>query len=289
MALSTIISGQPVIIQDCISSLNNLGTDCIINSHIWWQDIYLGTPYKLHYDAIIGNMNVVDDFLRSYRVAKYRVEDYPDFDLRFFRKFNYDTWGNLGLEYYRLFTPIILYGLLCQTAAVQKACELCCEDNVDIVIKSRPDILLTKNIPDILANLKIEKNTIYFQSSMDGGHKFCGEHPQKPCDWFFLGCKDAMKLFCDNWHSNIKLLYADGVIHANLSIQKICQISGLHFKLHDFGAYVHKQITNWHYERLIHYSKYIDSFDFSTCSVRDDKIWPHWYKKVDFAHFKNME
>jgi hypothetical protein len=283
------MSGQPVVNQDCINQMSNLGNSSLINSHLWWKDIYINTPYKLHYSACIENKNVIEDFSRLYGVSKYQVSDYPQFDLSFVRKFNYSTWGDMGIKYYRLFTPIIIYGLLCQIFAVMKACEYCYEDDTDIIVKSRPDISHTQNILNVLQTKSIRKDTIYFQGSMDGGHKFCGEHPNKPCDWFFLGHKNAMLKFCQNWYSAICNLYADGIIHANESIQKVCALSNLNFEMIDFGAYVHKQISNWHYEKLIPYTTYIDSFDFENCIVTNDAMWPHWYKKVDFAHFKNME
>ena len=69
--------------------------------------------------------------------------------------------------------------------------------DVDVVIKTRPDIILTKPLKTILSQIPLEDNTLYFQSSMGGGHLYAGEFPNNPCDWFFLEKRKMKREWCE--------------------------------------------------------------------------------------------
>jgi hypothetical protein len=163
------------------------------------------------------------------------------------------------------------------------------KDDNDLLIRSRPDLILTKNISQVIQSLELNDNTIFFQSSVNGGHLYAGEFPNKPCDWFFLGRPNVMGTFLKGWHEEIKEMYQEGIIHTNELVRHVCSKNNIEMQIVDFGAHIYKQATNYYdlYHNKI--EKYLEDFDLVNMKPRTKEIWPYWTEEVDFEHFRNIK
>ncbi len=292
MNIALLLSGQPIFYKECFESLNyflNKNLKDIFSAHIWWEENLINKPYKLHFKDKIQHPDMDKLFIEKYKIDDKFIEPHKSFDLTFLKKFNYNTWKNQDLTYYRIMTPIVLYGLLSQTYSVyQSFLNIKKYKDIDVVIKSRPDIVYTKNLRPILESLEFSDNKIFFQSSMDGGHIYAGEFPNKPCDWFFVGAPKAVELFCKDWHELIISEYKNGIIHTNEFVQIVCKKNNLQIELIDFGALIYKQISNFYSDYLIDPSFYINDFDLKDFKPKSPEFWPYWIKNIDFNYYKDI-
>jgi hypothetical protein len=283
-----LISGHPVIYDECYNSLSNIDFDYKLYSHIWWDDDYMGKFYKMHFSEKCESYSMSSKFLEKFNPNDYIIDQYKKFDTSFVKFFNAKTFPNSPLEFYRMMTPIIIYGMLSQTYSVRQSFLLSKNEKSDIYIKTRSDVIHTKNIREIISKLDLSSNKVFFQSSMMGGHLYSGEFPNNPCDWFFVGNKEVMNVITEKWHSGILEHYKNGVIHTNDFLKIICKESHIDFELVDFGAIIYKQ-SNDYYDRFhnkIDY--YYENFDFVENRPLNIENWPLWIDMVNFAHFKNI-
>jgi hypothetical protein len=293
MNYALILSGQPVFYKECYESLRfflNRGIEDKVFSHIWWDKNYVNKPYKLHFKDIIKDENLDKLFIENYRIDKFISEPHKSFNLDFCNKFNYSTWQNQSLNYYRIMTPIVLYGLLSQTYSLYKSCLLANQfAKYDFIIKSRPDIVYTKPVNPIIEKLNFSENKIYFQSSMNGGHVYAGEFPNKPCDWFFVGNPKVVEAFCKDWYELIRTEYTNGIIHINDFVKIVCNKNNIEIELVDFGALIYKQVSDFYNKYLIEPTFYINDFDFNISKPKNPDLWPYWIENVDFKHYNNIK
>lgn len=291
MNYAYLFSGQPIFYQTTLDYLSNYQIEegDRVCSHLWWEKCYTGKMYKLWFTDTFNGENLDKEFIEKYGVTDYVIESHKDFDITFFKKFDFDVWKDESLEHYKIITPIILYGMLSQTYSNYQAfLQTKKYNDIDVVIKSRPDVILTKPIKDILSQITFESNTIYFQSSMNGGHLYAGEFPNNPCDWFFLGNTESMEKFLLGWYNFIPSSYSEGVIHVRDHCIDVCSKQNLNIKLVDFGAIIYKQATDWYEKYKIDSKFYINNFDYESCKPLQINMWPHWVEHVNFKHFKNM-
>ena len=292
MNFAYLFSGQPIFYQttlDCFSNYQIDENDKVC-SHLWWDKSYHEKVYKLWFTDTFNGENLDKEFIEKYRVTDCIVEKHKDFDITFFKKFNFDVWKGESIEHYKVITPIILYGILSQTYSNYQAfLQTKKYQDIDVVIKSRPDVILTKPIKDILSQVTLESDTIYFQSSMNGGHMYAGEFPNNPCDWFFLGKPESMEKFLSGWYEFLPSAYENGVIHIRDYCIEVCSQKNLKIELEDFGAIIYKQATDWYEKYKIDSKFYINNFDYESCKPLEIDMWPHWVDNVNFKHFKNIK
>jgi len=290
MKIGYLISGHPKTYRECIETFNsNLkGINTDVYSHIWWDDSHKGKCYKMHFRETLGEDDLANALINSFSINRFSIENGRSFDITFFKKFTKNAWGENTEDFYRVMTPIVLHGLLSQTYSVYQSYLLSMKNNYDVIIKSRPDLILTRNLSNILGSLPMSDNRIFFQSSVNGGHLYAGEFPNKPCDWFFLGGQKAMGIFIKSWHDEISQKCINGIIHTNELVKHVCDKNGLEINLVDFGAHIYKQATN--YYDLYHNKAeiYINDFDFEKCKPQTESIWPYWIDSVNFKHFKDI-
>ena len=290
---SLIISGQPIYYRESSDSLFNLGKSELDDhlAHIWWDESYIGKCNKLHFSQKFGDTDVIENFSESMKIDLLKKEEHLNFNLTFVKKLNLETFADMSIKYNRLMAPIILYGIMSQTYSVKESCKMAKNSGKEIIIKSRPDVILTKDIRHIVNSLDLSPNKIYFQSSMQGGHLYAGEFPDRPCDWFYLGNSIALSDFCDGWFNLIPEFYSNGIIHTNELIKKVCIEKNLSYELVDFGALIYKQTNNFYNEYLVNSDFYLDDFDWEKLEPKNPDLWPYWINyigKDNFLHFKNI-
>jgi hypothetical protein len=290
MKISYLISGHPKTYDECVSSfLENVYSENVnVYSHFWWDESYKNKCWKLHFSETLGDIDLSKDILEKFGVKKYFTEKSRNFDITFFENFNKNTWGDNSDFFYKIMTPMFLHGMLSQTYSIYQALLLSESYNHDVIVKSRPDILITKNIIPIIQNLDLSDNNIYFQSSMGGGHLYAGEFPDKPCDWFFVASPKAMKIFLREWHNSISN-FREGIMHTNELVKHVSSICGFNIHLVDFGALVYKQATNYYEKYHNKFDTYLSDFDFSEFRIKTPSIWPDWTSDINFQHFKNIK
>ena len=290
MNCAYLFSGQPIFYQTTLDYFSNYQVEQNdkVCSHLWWDKSYNGKMYKLWFTDTFNGENLDKEFIEKYNVTDFIVEPHKDFDITFFKKFNFDVWKDESIEHYKIITPIVLYGLLSQTYSNYQSFLKVKEHDIDVVIKTRPDIILTKPLKTILSQIQLEDNTLYFQSSMGGGHLYAGEFPNNPCDWFFLGKTESMEKFLSGWYNFIPNSYENGVIHVRDHCIDVCVKQNLNIKLVDFGAIIYKQATDWYEKYKIDSKFYITHFDYESCKPLEINMWPNWVEHVNFEHFKNI-
>jgi len=299
MKASFLISGHPLVYEDChVSMKRNVDIeDLSVFSHTWWDPSYMGKCYKMHFRERFGNENLAELLAEKFSVKKIKIEKSKHFDISFLEKFDNRTWVDydinrkwipMSLDYYRIMTPILLLSVLSQTYTAYQSYLLSKEEEFDVCIKSRNDILFTKPIKNIIENLDLCENKIYFQSSVNGGHLYAGEFPDRPCDWFFLGHPNAIGNFLKNWHGSVRNEYIGGIIHTNEYVKKICSQNNLELILVDFGAVIYKQTNDYYQKYLNQVNVYLEDFDFEKFEPKNPEIWPYWIRDVDFKHTKNL-
>lgn len=299
MRASLLISGHPLIYEDCHLSLErNVDIeDLSVFAHTWWDDSYRNKCYKMHFRERFGDEDLSILLKEKFRVKKMKVEKSKAFDISFMERFDSQTWGDYGnnrnwvpmsIDYYRIMTPILLLSVLSQTYTAYQSYLLSKDEEFDVCIKSRNDILFTKPLKNIISGLDLRENIIYFQSSVNGGHLYAGEFPDRPCDWFFLGNPKTVGLFLQKWHESIKNEYINGIIHTNDYVKRICSQNNLELRLVDFGAVIYKQTNDYYQKYLNPVETYISDFDFDNSEPKNPDFWPYWISDVDFKHTKNL-
>lgn len=287
-----LLSGQPIFYSECYNSLVNLPkiNDSKRFSYIWWDKSYKNGRNKMHFTSTYPDKEDLDlDFCDKYSIDIHETHPHRKFDISFMKTFNYDTWGNQSVKYYRMMTAIITYCLQNQTSAAYETYKLSQSGNFDIVIKSRPDVIYTKPLIHILNSLCYDDNNIYFQSSMGGGHLYAGEHANRPCDWFCVGNNVAMGKFLHDWYNLIESVYVNGMIHTNEYVKLICVKNNLNLHLIDFGTFIYKQTNDFYQKYLIKPEFYIDNYNENKCYPDNPELWPHFIDQVNFEHFKDIK
>jgi hypothetical protein len=299
MKASLLISGHPLVYDPChISLRDNVNIENLsIFAHTWWDDSYKNKCYKMHFRERFGNENLSESLANKFSVEKIKVEKSRSFDIGFLEKFDNRTWGDydsnrnwipMSLEYYRLMTPILLLSVLSQTYTAYQSYLLSKDGDFDVCIKSRNDILFTKPIKNIIESLDLSEDKIYFQSSVNGGHLYAGEFPDRPCDWFFVGNPKSVGKFLEKWHESIKNEYISGIIHTNEYVRRICSQNDLELILVDFGAVIYKQTNDYYQKYLNPIDVYMNDFDFEKSEPRNPEMWPYWISDVDFKHTQKL-
>jgi hypothetical protein len=291
MKCAYLFSGQPIFYNDVLNYNSNYqisSTDKVC-AHLWWNNDYFNKVYKFWFTDRYHEKDLDQKFIERYGVTDFLIERHKNFDLTFSKKFNFEVWKDETIEHYKVVTPIVLYSLLSQSYSNYQAfLQTQKYNDIDVIIRSRPDIILVNPLKNILSQIPLEEDTIYFQNSMSGGHLYAGEFPNRPCDWFFLGTTKSMEKYCNAWYNSIMGEQKNGLIHHYEYIHNICQKQKLNIRLVDFGAIIYKQATNWYEKYKINPKFYINNFDYDQFKPIEINMWPYWIDKIDFKHFQYL-
>lgn len=291
MKCAYLFSGQPIFYQDVLQYTANYQINCDdkVCSHLWWDNSYFDKVHKLWFSGKYQEKDLDQKFVEKYGVTDFLIEKHKNFDLTFFEQFNFEVWKDQTIKHYKVITPVALYSLLSQTYSNYQAfLQTQKYTDIDVVIRSRPDIVLVNPLKNILSQITLEEDTIYFQSSMSGGHLYAGEQPNNPCDWFFLGTPSSMEKYCHSWYNLIYKEQKKGLLQHCNYIDNICRIKNLNIKLIDFGAIIYKQATNWYENYKVDPKFYTDNFNYDKFEPLKIDMWPHWVSNVNFKHFKYL-
>ena len=289
MKIALCLSGQPRNLDECYPFFYESllrGNDVDVFAHVWWDEECKGKTYMWHSSAKFGDEDLAKKFIECYKPVAYTVEKQRQFDLSFCEKHNYEWLDDVPQKQLDIFTPGVIFCMMSQTYSILQADLLRQNytDDYDIVIRARTDLLFDRvqDFETMFGYLKNSPDTIIWQSSMDGGAKYCGEFPGNPCDWFCVGLPDTMTKTTHTWHHAIKEHYKEGALHINDYVRRLCVDAGVNIALGDFGASVVRK-ENGHPLEFREIEKYWDDFDSEKGEVSKNKDeWPFWVAGIDF-------
>ena len=288
MKYHLLLSGIPVTYNKCLENLSNLNFDYQAYSHFWWNDDYFGKRHKLHFSEVVDINNFILNKIDNFKISDYDIQDFIKFETEPIEKLETLLWSE-NIEFYKVMHPLYIYGLKCQIYSLLEAIKKCDSlSDDDIIIRSRPDIEYQKRVGDVIEKIDFSKDRIYFQSSMYGGHLYAGEHPNRPCDWFFCGNKKTMYKFIQSLWNRAEKQQTKRPLHVNELMRVVCDENNIELVLEDFGAIIYKQTDDYYSKYHINVSTYFQNFDYEEMKVKNDEIWPFWIKNVDFTIAKNM-
>ena len=194
MRIAICFHGLPRLIQRCYPDIYKYfieNNDVDIYAHFWWDQSHKGKINRLHVKERNDiNENPIEAFEKLYKPKKVVHEDCPKFDLSNYpiQGYSCDNIRN-DTKSSKIMASFLLYGFYSRFLSVNKCINLV--ENVeqyDMIICLRTDLLLLKaaSFYNEAKNLDISKY-IYLPSSMCGGPKYAGEHPNKIGDWVYFG------------------------------------------------------------------------------------------------------
>lgn len=289
MKVAVTFSGQPRFDKEIFINHQNrlLSDEFKIYNHFWWNSSHFNKSIMFHSTERFARNDLDQEFAIHYRPWKSKIEDYKDFDISFCKSHNYDIWAGSSQKHYDIFTPSCLYGQISQKYSVHESVAIAADNGAEFIIRVRPDVLIEKDLRKIHFQLPIDDNSIFIQSSMEGGHLYAGEFPNRPCDWFYCGSTAAMIKFTGCANQFLKIACKNGVRHTNELLTLTADYAGLKLIMLDFGALISKQVRKDSNHREI--SLYYDEFDSSNLKItHNHDFWPLWHEKVDFQFLRRQ-
>lgn len=291
MKIAISLSGQPYTHFECIETfnLNLYSSFSDVYSHFWWDKSYLNKCYKMHYNMKIEDPDTVKKLVDSFKIFEYKTEAHNEIDLTYVQELNLNTWKGTTLEYNKMMVPILLYGVSSQITSINKSIDLIDKTKYDVIVRTRPDVIYTRDIKSIIKNLNFSKNTIFIQSSNSGGHLYAGEPSNEPCDWFYMGHPETMDIFVKALKESFKHKFKNGVIHLRDFTKSVANDCNIKLELVDFGAIIYKQTPLFDNKYKNNIEIYLNDFDIENMCPKTYDIWPYWIQNVNFKHFKNLK
>ncbi len=285
MKIALCISGQPRLLRECYDGIyNNIikDNDVDIFAHIWWSNEYQNKVFQLHYDKKFPQEDLGELFLQMYKPKDYIIEGQKQFNLDYCKSHN-SVWNETD-THNKIFTPSVLFGLSSQYYSVSQA-DLIRQKykGYDWVVRLRTDSVVEHNLANVLAGL--DNNKFYFQSSMNGGHKYGGEPPGVFCDWFYTSGPEMMKNFTSVVYNEMPTYFGNGMIH----VRDYMKMLMFHIQANAEGA--NFDITPHGCDSSTHQNvkKYYEGFDTEKLEVKNKEIWPYFMDKIDFKLGKNND
>lgn len=298
--------GLPRLVNECYEDIYNyfikkmsIDSDYKVDIYgfFWWDDSYKGKINRLHmmekYDE---NENPIDTFKKLYNPKKVEYDKCPDdFDGSKFPLEGYNTKSIFDDNLYsKLMASCLLYGLYCRFNSIIKVIEQL-DNNIkyDIVIICRSDLLtFSKDIgfKDEIKNLNFNEY-IYFPSTMEGGTKYAGEHPNKIGDWLFFGNYKNISNFCNkifDMIKNYKNYYKNEIcplhnterltywaLQSNIKLAKYdSTISIRRFKKEEW------EDKNYYEKNHINHMFYVDIFNKETYFFNKHELLPFYIENI---------
>lgn len=241
MKIALCFHGLPRLVKQChediskyfIDDTRNKGSTIDIYGHFWYDKSHNGKVNRLHIpERYLLNENPVEIFNTLYKTSLDNIiyEDCPlGLDCNSYNIQGYNTKSIKDDDIYsKIIVSFVLYGLWCRFLSATKVLELIEQTNkdksdYDLLIIARTDLLTFNkncNLLDEISNLDFT-NTIYFPSTLEGGVKYAGEHPNRLGDWLFMGTPSNIKKYCN---TIISTFYSTHNTHISPNLNSICPI-----------------------------------------------------------------
>ena len=311
MKIALCFHGLPRLIKECYDDISNYfinkprsqGNIVDIYGHFWWDNNHKGKVNRLHVPETYSNDNPIDIFTNLYNPIKVIYEDCPE-------GFNPNTYPMQGYNtndikkddiYSKIMASFLFYGLYCRFISITKVLKLFelfdkSDTNIinyDLIIIARTDLLTFDKSTNILEEIKglDYNNFIYFPSTMEGGVRFAGEHPNRLGDWLFIGTNTNISIFCNNIissflkpfnefcpiHNTERLIFWAN--QANVKLDKYqSTISIRRFPTEEWENPLYRS------SKMITHTFYVDTFDINTYKFKPiaNNILPFYHNKILF-------
>lgn len=307
MKIALCFHGLPRLISECyndiasyfINKTREQGNTIDIYGHFWWDNSHKGQVNRLHVPETYSlDKNPIELFIRLYNPKQVIYEDCPDgFNANNYAIQGYNT-NNITNDdmYSKIMASFLLYGLYSRFTSATKVLKLLdtfSEMNYDLVIIARTDLLIFDKSISILEEIKHLNfnDTIYFPSTMEGGSKYAGEHPNRLGDWLFIGTMANISKYCNYIlasfsnpvneicpiHNTERLTF--WATHARIKIDKYnSTISIRRFPTEEWENPIYRS------SRMIKHTFYVNTFDgnINKYAYNIDGLLPFYFDKVIF-------
>jgi len=311
MKIALCFHGLPRLINECYSDIinyfinnckkKNKDIEVDVYAHFWWDEKYKGKVNRLHvpekYDP---TENPIEIFTDLYKPEKIIYEECPiDFDANNFniQGYNTDNIKNDDL-YSKLMASILLYGLYCRFLSATKVLKLFQNNskNYDLVIICRTDLLTFNKNTDLISELNqihdinLDK-FIYFPSTMEGGIKYAGEHPNRLGDWLFMGNFNNVYTYCskiEDIFKNNELYNGICPLHNTERLTHWGEIANIKIEKYNSSISIRRfQKEEWEDEsyrksKMIPHTFYVTHFDKINYHYQPSDLLPFYINNIKF-------
>lgn len=287
MKIALCFSGNIRFLQECYPDINKYmiaDNDVDIYAHLWWDSSYKGQIFRFHSADRFEDRDMDKEFIELYKPKKYIIEIQ--------RKF-IDTYKGQPTIYSDektniLFGQINYFNQLSQYYSKMKVNELCENSgiNYDVVIHLRTDCVVDQHryLMDTI-NMSNYKTELCIVSTMCGGPKYCGHHPNLPSDWFFLGPPDKTSIFTKALYELLYVYRKYKVVRIQDYLDLVVKHINISMSLIDSGTSVYRPPTMFKgNDKFIEIHNYFDNFDFVKLDWIDinNVFLPYYAKYINF-------
>jgi hypothetical protein len=287
MKLAVCFSGDIRFIKECYNNIYEYilkNNEVDVYAHLWWDNKYQGKIFRFHSDHTFENEDLGKLFLDYY---KPQIK-FPDVYTGTTGVYANDNNPNHNI----LFGQINYFGLLSQYYSKMKVNELCEKSGIkyDSVIHLRVDCVIDdgRYITETLKNINYKEN-IFICSTMNGGPKYCGHHPNEPSDWFFIGPQNKITTYVNMLYNLLRVYRKHKVFHIkDYIIQVFKDMKEPSLYIFDSGTSVYRPLDMFpEQSKFIHLNYYYDNFDFNKLEWVDllNKYLPYYSKYMNFKEF----
>ena len=238
MKISLCFSGNLRFIDNCYPNIKKYLLDDLkpdIYAHFWWDNEYQGKIFRFHSADRFEKQDLGKYFCDLYKPKNIILEPQGKFIDVYTGGDNDICKGNDNI----LWGQINYFNQQSQYYSKMKATELCVQSGIkyDYIIHLRTDAVIENN-NNILQYIKQNKeNKIFIASTMEGGPKYAGHHPNLLTDWFFFGNPQVINLFTYNLYHLLKKYRKDKLLHIQDYIYKICdELNQKHIRCYKFNS-----------------------------------------------------
>jgi 2-polyprenyl-3-methyl-5-hydroxy-6-metoxy-1,4-benzoquinol methylase len=287
MKIALCFSGNIRFLHECFPDINKYiiaNNDVDIYAHLWWDSSYKGQIIRFHSADRFETRDMDKEFIELYKPKDYIIEVQ--------RKF-VDTYKGPPTTYADektniLFGQINYFNQLSQYYSKMKANELCEKSGIkyDLVVHLRTDCVVDHNryFIDSIRSTNY-KNELLLVSTMGGGPKYCGHHPNIPSDWFFVGPPNKMSLFTKALYELLYVYRKYEVLHIQDYLKLVVRHIKIPTGLIDSGTSVHRPPTMFKGDdNFVEIHNYFDNFDFVKLDWIDNQnsYLPYYAKYIIF-------
>jgi len=288
MKIALCFSGNIRFLQECHPDIKKYlidNNDVDIYAHLWWDSSYKGKIFRFHSADRFEDRDLDLEFIELYKPKDYIIEIQQKF-MDVYVGSNMEIYGNEISN--ALLGQTGFFNQMSQYYSKMKANELCEKSGIkyDVIVHLRTDCVIDSGrfLKDTL-NKVDSKNQLYMVSTMHGGPKYCGHHPNLPSDWFFVGEPKKMQLFTKSLYELLYVYIKYKSIHIQDYLITVLNHIQLPVLLIDSGTSVYRPNTMFRGSNLfVEPENYFNNFDFEKKEWKDinHPCLPYYTKFINF-------